>query len=356
MTRRLEAEISRPIVYVAGYRRNGRDSNLTQTIALAGALGLGWYLWRCKRADELGIALPSWMTFSSPSSSAFDLTKAAQLQMKLARQNDPLRTHTRAENINLFWSVATNDARAYIKTSWWLSVSSRLLGGNQRLQAAAASNLTKGTTRAAIPGGGYFKEDVIPIYRRTAMEIKTAARGNPVVNGVLATLGHQGTPAAVQSQAGYEWQRSATGIVTDTGVESARQVKDTTLSALDFMSGIVTGKRPGGMSRFRWMWMKWGTRAGIVALAIGGVAIAFPKQSQVVYRTAAPYAGRAARGAARAGRAGARAIAPLARHAAVAGASRAGQWGSDVADEAVRARREARRQRLRRELDSMGVR
>lgn len=272
--------------------------------ALALALAFGGYLWWKRRAEsELGWTAPSWLVGGRQQDSSWDMARAAKAQVERAEARTPLDDARNAEDRSIFTTGArASAAPAYYHTAYWLGVGSRLLGYDADLVALAKRHLAYGAQWSLVPGASLRTGNVPDIYR--AAHALLAARGarNRGVAGAAAQVAFtaRDVEAAVERDADTNPLKMAPALYR----KNASDTLDAGVKAAEVGAGLLTGRKPTGMSDGTWFFLKWGLRIGIgvtvgTALLIGA-RIYFAPEYEVAKRALAPV-GRAAAGATRRG-------------------------------------------------------
>lgn len=249
------------------------------TIATGVGVGLGallafwWYRRRQGGIGPLGLTFPSWVTGARPSSSTTDLAIAAGKQVARAVAGQRLTDYRKAEDMQLFWNTAEDDASAYWKSAYWMAVASRL-SGDASLARAAVANQLKGNALGGVPGSSLKTGGIAGIFSDAARQVTQVAKGNRQVSAIAKTLAGFSDPKLIAAWQQNVEESSTTGIVKGTVAASAEDAG----TVAGVLRGIFSGELPRGMDPTRWFFMKWGLRIGLVtASGIGIWLLVSPK-------------------------------------------------------------------------------
>lgn len=230
-------------------------------VPVAGAYGVSWMP-----------ALPG----SARGDSATSTLAAVARQVNRARLRTPLADVRQAEDREVFTTGAkASAAPAYAHTAYWLAVGSRLLGYDERLYKLAVKNAELAARWSAVPGASLRWSNVTGIYAMAYKALSAAATrtGNRQVAGaaVQVRLG----PAEVQSAQARAQDTNPAIALPRYAVKTATDTGEAAATAADWVSGVLTGRKPAGIGEGAWWAWKWGTRAGVALLIVVGARVYF---------------------------------------------------------------------------------
>lgn len=163
---------------------------------------------------------------------------------------------------SIMFNSSADEASAYFKSAFWLSVAARVLKVKS-LAAEAQRYITNGNARLYT-----FSSDnsssISGIYRSAVNSIlKYGNAGNQSIRAILAALGHQSKAETIQVEKNIQDDRS---VIKETISRSSEEIK-----------GYATGKKPQHVSEFDWFIKKYGLYAGIAgSLALAALYISRP--------------------------------------------------------------------------------
>ncbi len=264
--------------------------------------GIGYGIWHNRRVNrdreqakanlgELGIET-DWLD-GVGDSSLLALYRAASDQVSRAKKGQRLNDYRQAEDLRRFWSTATSNIEAYVKTAYWLAVASRIAGSND-LGKKAGRNLNK--SRAYFLAAGYllsrYPDGEVPAIYADARAAIQQAGDNAQLRAIAKILGEQGKAEAIETAEQAAWESSPGGVYVGTVKRNLQDVATIAQTA----RGLVTGEKPGGMDPNKWRWMKWGLRLGIGTAALVGLRLLFAAEWKAVRGAASSTWGAARRG------------------------------------------------------------
>jgi len=155
-----------------------------------------------------------------------------------------------------------------------MAVAARILG-SRTLAAEAQWKIAdvpgKGAYDSLSSDTGKIREVIQDGSNRIAESLtdaKTDAQRSQIY-AVLKIVGSWLDPKRIEAQ--QELAPTVPAIVVD----QAQQAGEKGFNFLEFINGIITGKRPGYITEGKWPFVKWGTRivVGGVVLSVAGVAL-----------------------------------------------------------------------------------
>lgn len=184
------------------------------------------------------------------------LARKASAQVDKALSGSRLSSYRDADDIAHFWTVATNVRDAYLKAAYWLAVAAQ----------CASSNSLANYAKAYYANGVGLSVTGEPanVYKQAASIVASTLPNDVNGRAIRAALA-ESDQSKIDTAKKAEFESSVVGIATGTVKTSASDVA----RATDIARGVVTGKKPRGMSNFEWWMKKWGWRVGIGAVGVG---------------------------------------------------------------------------------------